>query len=80
MNSYSMEAHLVHYNQKYGDFKTAAKEKNGLVVVAFFIHAYGEENDKDFSKITDNIPNIQEALSKCTIDSGKFSFDRMKNR
>lgn len=71
--SYSMEAHLVHFNEKYGDFDTAVAAKDGLVVVAFFIQAFGNTDCKMFSKIADAIPKIRMPGTKCTLDSGSMS-------
>lgn len=68
--SYSMEAHLVHFNAKYGNFETALTKKDGLVVVAFFIQAFGDIECNFFRKITDFIPKIQQTASKCAIDPG----------
>lgn len=65
-----MEAHLVHYNEKYGDFKTALKYKDGIAVVAFFIQSFGRKNNVDFNKISNYIPSIQKPGSRVNIDSG----------
>lgn len=65
-----MEAHLVHFNEKYGDFDTAISKKDGLAVVAFFIQAFGNTKCKFFSKITDSISKIRVPGSKCILDSG----------
>lgn len=65
-----MEAHLVHFNAKYGDFESAVTKKDGLVVVAFFIQAFGEMDCSFFRKISDSIPNIRKTGSKCDIDAG----------
>lgn len=71
---YSMEAHLVHFNEKYGNFSNAVKMKDGIVVIAFFIQASGDEDNTFFAKITDHIQNIQELHSKSPIDSGDLQF------
>lgn len=65
-----MEAHLVHFNEKYGNFDTAIAKKDGLVVVAFFIQAFGNADCKFFSKITDAIPKIRTPGTKYILDSG----------
>lgn len=65
-----MEAHLVHYNEKYGDFHSALGHKDGVAVVAFFLQASGNTNDVDFNKISENVPKIEEPSSKVAIDSG----------
>lgn len=53
-----MEGHLVHYNEKYGSYKSAAKEKDGLAVVAFFFDTNGNEKNMDFEKIFNGIKTI----------------------
>lgn len=67
-----MEAHLVHFNAKYGDFKTAINNPDGLVVVAFFIQALGDKDCDRFHKISGQIRNICEPNSKCAISAGKL--------
>lgn len=67
---YSMEAHLVHFNEKYSNFDNAVNMKDGIVVVAFFIQASDDEENTFFAKITDQLQNIQELHSKSNIDSG----------
>lgn len=66
-----MEAHLVHYNAKYGNFKTAITQKDGVAVVALFIQASDEVDNLYFSKITDHIPEIKEPGSITAIEPGK---------
>lgn len=66
-----MEAHLVHFNEKYGNFQTAVTKKDGLAVVAFFIHAMGNRDCHFFRKISDQIHNIREPKAKCAVDSGE---------
>lgn len=70
-----MEAHLVHFNEKYGDFNTAIAEKDGLVVVALFIQAFGNTECKFFRKITDAISKIRVAGTKCILNSGLVVLD-----
>lgn len=67
-----MEAHLVHYNEKYGSFNSSVNMKDGLVVVSFLIQASGNAENTLFAKITDHIQNIQEMNSKTSIDSGDW--------
>lgn len=67
-----MEAHLVHYNEKYGNFATAITKTDGVAVLAFFIQAFGETKDEDFAKISDNIKKIREPASQCPISSGEY--------
>lgn len=66
-----MEAHLVHYNEKYGNFKAAINHPDGLAVVAFFIQASGNRDCNEFRKITEKLPKIIEPNTKCTLNSGK---------
>lgn len=65
-----MEVHLVHFNSKYGDFKSAIAKKDGVVVIAFFIQASEDEKCEYFAKITDQIENIRELYSKTPLESG----------
>lgn len=65
-----MEAHLVHYNAKYGNFKTAVIKKDGLVVVAIFIEATGIKGNKKFAKITNHLQNIEQSYSKDYLEPG----------
>lgn len=67
---YSMEAHIVHFNSKYENFKNACDKSDGLVVTAFFIQASGSKNCKEFQKITDGIRCIRRPQTKQQIDSG----------
>ncbi|XP_044727248.1 carbonic anhydrase 2 isoform X2 [Chrysoperla carnea] len=56
--AYSMEAHAVHYNSKYGSFAEAADKPDGLAVVAFFLQALDDNDNSEFRKLSDYIPNI----------------------
>lgn len=78
-----MEVHLVHFNAKYSNFKTALKHKDGLLVVAFFIDALGHDENKNFSKTSDHIQNIKKLHSKDKIESGYFTektIDRIEKK
>lgn len=68
-----MEAHLVHFNAKYDNFETAVTKKDGLVVVAFFIQAFGDTECSFFKKLSDAVPKIRGTGSKCAIDSGNLT-------
>lgn len=57
--AYSMEAHAVHYNKKYSDFKEAHDKHDGLAVVAFFIHATDDDEHPCFNKMTEGVKKIQ---------------------
>lgn len=72
MDRHSMEAHLVHYNEKYGDLHSALEHKDGLAVVAFFLQASGTKDDDEFNKIAANVPKIEEPSTKVAIDSGNL--------
>lgn len=65
-----MEVHLVHFNKKYGSYKKAVNKTDGLAVVTFFIQGRGDKHDYDFSKISNYVPKVHQALSRYTIDSG----------
>lgn len=65
-----MEAHAVHYNSKYENFKEAANKSDGLAVAAFFVQACGNKDCPEFKKITEGIRNIQTPKTKCAADSG----------
>lgn len=67
---YAMEAHLVHFNSKYGNLQTAVTKADGVVVLAFFIQPFGDTPCKLFGKIADKVKCIREYKSKCEIDSG----------
>lgn len=64
-----MEAHLVHYNEKYGNFSVAMTKKDGVAVTAFFIQANGNVRNEDFGIISDHISKIQEPGTKFNIDT-----------
>lgn len=68
--SYSMEAHAVHYNQKYGDFKEAADKHDGLAVVAFFLQATDNHENKCFEKLSEAVKDIVKINSVTTVPSG----------
>lgn len=63
-----MEAHLVHYNEKYGNVSVAATMKDGIAVTGFFIQAKGDVRNSDFSVISDQILKIQEPETKFNIN------------
>lgn len=69
-----MEAHLVHFNEKYDNFDTAITKKDGLVVVAFFLQAFGKTDCQSFCKITDAISKIRTPGTKCILNSGLLAF------
>ena len=39
-HSFPAELHIIHYNQKYGDFETASEFADGLAVLAIMIEVY----------------------------------------
>lgn len=72
-----MEAHLVHYNEKYGNFEQAVTKKDGLAVVALFIQALGDRDCDFFRKITDQIDKIRQPNAKCELQSGKIHLSEL---
>uniref|UniRef100_A0A1Q3FKL8 Putative carbonic anhydrase n=1 Tax=Culex tarsalis TaxID=7177 RepID=A0A1Q3FKL8_CULTA len=68
-NTYSMEAHAVHYNAKYGSFKEAVDKPDGLAVAGFFVHAYGDTDCSQFDKIVNGIKDIKVPNSEAQIDA-----------
>lgn len=69
-----MEAHLVHYNEKYGSIGEAMKKRDGVAVTAFFIQAKGKKHNEDFGAISDLISKIQEPGTKYNIDPSSKLF------
>lgn len=53
-----MEAHIVHYNKKYGSFDKAKDQHDGLAVVAFFLQATDDDEHPCFNKLTAAVKNI----------------------
>lgn len=68
-----MEAHMVHFNEKYGNIETAINKKDGLAVVAFFIQASGHKDCQQFKQITEKLLEIQQPNSKCSLNSSRSS-------
>lgn len=73
-NTYSMEAHAVHYNSKYGSFKEAVDKPDGLAVVGFFVHAFGDTDCPEFDKIVNGIKYITKPNSESQIDADCLSW------
>lgn len=73
-----MEAHLVHYNEKYGNVSTAMTQKDGIAVAAFFIQAKVGAHNIDFSLISDRISKIQEPGTKFNIHPSSKIHSLMK--
>lgn len=73
-NTYSMEAHLVHYNSKYKNFQEAVDKPDGLAVTGFFIQGAGQRDCGEFKKITDGIERIQGAGTKTRLAADCLSF------
>ena len=75
-----MEAHLVHYNSKYRNFKEAVDKPDGLAVTGFFIQACGDKDLEEFEKITVGVEQVKKPFSKAPIDSGaKTAFVTFNN-
>lgn len=68
-----MEAHLVHFNEEYGNLKTATNYKDGVAVIAIPLMARGNLPNKNFAKITNHIPKVREPGAKYMIAAGNFS-------
>lgn len=69
---FSMEAHAVHYNQKYGNFKDAVSQHDGLAVVAFFLQATDDLENICFKKLSKAVKNIVKINSVTSVPSGKY--------
>lgn len=69
-NTYSMEAHAVHYNAKYGSFAEAVDKPDGLAVTGFFVHAFGDVDCPEFDKIVNGIKYIAKPNTESKIDAG----------
>lgn len=65
-----MEAHAVHYNQKYSDFICAQNKPDGLAVVAFFIQATDIEDNPCFDKLATAVKDIIKINSKTKVVPG----------
>lgn len=65
--AYSMEAHAVHYNQKYSDFICAQNKPDGLAVVAFFIQATDNEDNPCFNKLSTAVKDIIKINSRTNV-------------
>ncbi|XP_018334982.1 carbonic anhydrase 2 [Agrilus planipennis] len=65
--AYSMEAHAVHYNQKYNSFKEAVDKHDGLAVVAFFLQATDDSKNELFEKMCEATKKIDKVNSKTQI-------------
>lgn len=67
-----MEAHAVHYNKKYKDFKEAADKSDGLAVVAFFLKATDDDEHPCFNKMTEAVKKIFKIDTTTSLPSGKL--------
>lgn len=74
--TFSMEAHLVHYNEKYENFQQAIEKSDGLAVVAFFIQAMGDQDCAEFRKITEKLFHIRRPKEFYSLEPGKCTFFR----
>lgn len=68
-----MEAHMVHFKEKYGNLETAINKSDGIAVVAFFIQADAYEDCQEFKQITEKLSEIQQPNSKCSLNSSRSS-------
>lgn len=67
--AFSMEAHAVHYNSKYGSFKEAVDKHDGLAVVAFFLQATDDFENECFKKLSEAVKDIVKINSSTTVRS-----------
>lgn len=74
-----MEAHAVHYNQKYSDFKEAADKHDGLAVVAFFLQATDNHENQCFHKLSEAVKDIVKINSETTVPSGMMFSSSLSN-
>ncbi|CAH0559002.1 unnamed protein product [Brassicogethes aeneus] len=56
--AFSMEAHAVHFNKKYGSFNDAKEKHDGLAVVAFFLKATDDDEHPCFNKLATAVQEI----------------------
>ncbi|XP_053675809.1 carbonic anhydrase 2 [Anopheles nili] len=68
-STYSMEAHAVHYNAKYGSFAEAADKPDGLAVLGFFVQAYGDNDCPAFDKIVTGLQYTRRPNAQSEIDA-----------
>ncbi|XP_011698984.1 PREDICTED: carbonic anhydrase 2-like isoform X1 [Wasmannia auropunctata] len=77
---FSMECHLVHWNQKYLTFEECLKHPDGLCVLAYlFLVQSGscEWYNVKFEKISENLKFIQNAGSEISIPANSLSWMRV---
>lgn len=67
-----MEAHAVHYNNKYSSFKEAADKPDGLAVVGFFLEATDKVDNPCFKKVTKAVPNIIKVKTSTSVSAGNI--------
>lgn len=67
-----MEAHAVHFNEKYGDFSEAADKHDGLAVVAFFLEATNDFENPCFKKLSDAVQEIIKIDSTTSVRAGNI--------
>lgn len=77
-NTYSMEAHLVHYNSKYKNFQEAVDKPDGLAVTGFFLQAAGTKDCPEFKKISDAIERVLKPNAKTRLGADCLSFLRLQ--
>ncbi|KYM80584.1 Carbonic anhydrase [Atta colombica] len=77
---YSMECHLVHWNQKYLTFEECLKHRDGLCVLTYlFLVQSGSNqwNNVKFERISENLKYIQNAGSETNIPANSLSWMRV---
>ncbi|XP_052861206.1 carbonic anhydrase 2 [Anopheles cruzii] len=78
-STYSMEAHAVHYNAKYGSFAEAVDKPDGLAVLGFFVQAYGTDDCPAFGKIVAGLQHIQAYGAQIDVDADCLSWMGMQD-
>ncbi|XP_071051534.1 carbonic anhydrase 1-like isoform X2 [Onthophagus taurus] len=72
--AYSMEAHAVHYNSKYGSFKDAVSQHDGLAVVAFFLQATDDFENACFKKLSEAVKDIVKIEASTQVKADCFTW------
>ncbi|XP_059489824.1 carbonic anhydrase 2-like [Neocloeon triangulifer] len=70
---YGMEAHLVHYNKKYGSVEAAAGHSDGLAVVGIFFKS-SRGNNPELNGIVTELEKIIEGDSSTRIDGDSMEW------
>ncbi|KAL6263953.1 hypothetical protein P5V15_004034 [Pogonomyrmex californicus] len=74
---FSMECHMVHWNQKYLTFAECLKYRDGLCVLAYLFLVQSGCCNVKFEKISENLKYIQNAESEINIPADCLSWMRI---